>query len=134
MISLWYLIACIPGSWGIWVMFCQDTPSYLKCQDSQVKSLVTGKRETSLTFLKRGERKFWRIQTLWWALAVPGKGLEQTPNKNPKSHKRQGGNLRQRAQFHWGQIVPDQSGGLLWQSDYRSHQGKTDRCHLSRLL
>lgn len=45
---------CIPGSWGNWLTWLLSySLSYLKSHGGSAKSLVTGKREPSLPFLKK---------------------------------------------------------------------------------
>ena len=48
----------------MWLLHC--SPSYLRSCGCQAMSLVTGIRETSLPFLRKGERKTWGT-TDWWA-------------------------------------------------------------------
>ena len=57
-LSLWDLMSCIPESWANWLVSLPScSPWYLNSHGSQVKSLVTGRRETFHPFLKRVERR-----------------------------------------------------------------------------
>ncbi|KAJ7416937.1 hypothetical protein WISP_67778 [Willisornis vidua] len=56
------------------------------------------------------------------------------PGSYAKAHGGQGGDLRQPACLHQGQILPDQPSDFLQWSDYINGQGKGYRFHLSRLL
>ena len=53
------------------------------------------------------------------------------PRSHAKARGGQGGDLRQSAQLHQGQVLPDQTSGLLWWSDYISGQGNNYRCCLT---
>ena len=55
----------------MWLLSC--SPSYLKNHDCLVKFPVTGKRETLLPFLRKGERKYRQVNLT----SVPGKIMEQ---------------------------------------------------------
>jgi len=46
----------------------------------------------------------------------------------------QGGDSRQPAWLHQGQVPPDQPSGFLLWSDCLSGQGKSNRCYLSGLI
>lgn len=62
----------------------------------------TGKRETSVPLLRKVERK------------TQSGGASRVPEKiSVNIHERQGGNTMQSVQLHQGQIMPNQSGGLL---------------------
>ena len=81
----------------------------LKSNCCQAKSLVTGERKTSLPFSKKGRKKDPGNYRLVSFLTVSGKIMEQ----NLLLGHMQDEELRQSAQLHQGQIVPDQPGGLL---------------------
>ena len=59
---------------------------------------------------------------------------EDPPGYHVKAHTRQIGDPRQPAQLHQGQILSDQSGGLLRWSDSIGGQMKGDGCLLPGLL
>lgn len=55
--------------WGKWlILLPSHSASYLKSHGYQAKSPVTGKKEKSLTFLKRGERRIWGTTNQWVSL------------------------------------------------------------------
>lgn len=65
--SPWDPIACIPGSWRNWLMWLPScSPSDPRSCGCQTQSSVIGKRETSLSFIRKGERRTWGAAS-WWA-------------------------------------------------------------------
>jgi len=56
------------------------------------------------------------------------------PRSSAEAHGGLGGDSRQPAWLHHGQVLPDQPGGLLWWCDGVSGEGKNDGCDLSGLL
>lgn len=53
---------------GVVMLLPSTSPSYLKSPSDQVKSPMLGKKETSLLFLKRGDKKTQR--TAAWGISL----------------------------------------------------------------
>jgi len=99
-----------------------------------MKSSVTGKMEKRVPFLRRVETKTQETTGLWDHLCTWEYHRTNPPGSYLKADARQGEDPRQSAWIHQGQIVPDQSGGLLWWNDSISSQGRADWSHLPGLV
>jgi len=88
------------------------------------------KRETSLPFLRQEDLGNYRPVSL---VSMSGNGVDPH-RKHIRTHERWAGNLRQPAQLHQRQIMPDTSGGLLWWNGGISIQRKSTWGHLPGLI
>lgn len=96
-ISPWGPIACTPGSWRNWLMWLPNrSPSDLKSHDCQTQSSVVGKRETSLPFIRKEDRRNYKLVNL---TSLPG---ADPPGWYVKAHARCRDSLRQPVWLHQG--------------------------------
>jgi len=90
--------------------------SILEKSSLQAKFLMTGKRETSLPFIRNGEGKSWGTtdsQTGEPHLCAWEDHGTDPSGRHVKAHVRCGSALTQPAWLQQVQIVPDQPGGFL---------------------